>query len=120
ASATMTMIVVGVVMMIVVVIMVMVMVMIVAVLVGGVPGGAFGLHIGAAFGIERRFERDHARAETLRHRLDDGIAPDAQRLWRYFGRQMPVAEMPGDAGQRQGIGGPDLRQRFGFGDHFHH
>ncbi len=62
---------------------------------------AFGLRIGAAFGIERRLERDHAGAETLGHRLDDGIAADAQRLWQYFGRQMAVAEVPGDAGQRQ-------------------
>jgi hypothetical protein len=32
--------------------------------------------IGAALGIERRFDLDHARAEPLHHRLDDVIAPD--------------------------------------------
>jgi hypothetical protein len=81
---------------------------------------ALGLHIGAAFGIERRLERDHAGAKTFDHRLDDGIAADAQRLWRYFSRQVAIAEVPGDAGQGQRVGGPDFRQRFGLGDHFNH
>src|ERR1700722_8198272 len=60
-------------------------VMIVAV---GLRWVALRLHIGAAFGIERRLERDHARPETRGHRLDDGVPADAQRLWRYFSRQM--------------------------------
>jgi hypothetical protein len=93
--------------------------MIVAVVVG-ISGAILGLCISAAFGIERRFEGDHAGAETLGHRLDDGIAADAQRFWRYFGRQVTVAEMPGDASERQGVGGPDLRQWFGLGDHLDH
>ena len=33
---------------------------------------------------------------------------------------MAVAEVPGDAGQGQRIGGPDFRQRFGLGDHLNH
>src|ERR1700722_8436476 len=41
---------------------------------------AFG--IGAAFGIERRLDLDHARAEPLHHRLDDMIAPDTQAACR--------------------------------------
>jgi hypothetical protein len=98
--------------------MMMSVVMIVAVVVG-FRAAAVGLHIGAAFGIERRFQRDHPGAETLGHRLDDGIAADAQGLRRQFGRQMAIAEVPGDAGQRQGVRGPDLRQRFGLGDDFH-
>ena len=36
--------------------------------------------IGAAFGIERRLDLDHPRAETFHHFLDDVIAPDAQRF----------------------------------------
>ena len=103
----------------VVVIMVvpMIMVVIVAVVVK-VGVVALGLHIGAALGIERRLERDHPRPETLGHRLDDGIAADAQRLRHDFGRQMAVAEVPGDADQRQRVCGPDLGERFGLGDHF--
>jgi hypothetical protein len=85
-----------------------------------VRGAALGLHIGAAFRIERRLERDHSGAKTLGHRLNDGVAADAQRPWRYFSRQMAVAEVPGDAGQGQRIGGPDFRQRFGLGNHLNH
>ena len=92
-------------------------VMIVAV---GLRWVALRLHIGAAFGIERRLERDHARPETRGHRLDDGVPADAQRLWRYFSRQMAVAEVPGDADQNQRVGGSDFRQWFGLGDHLNH
>ena len=55
--------------------------------------------------------------ETLDHRLDDEVAADAQRLRHDFGRQMAVAEVPGDTGQGQWVCGPDFRQRFGLGDH---
>ena len=34
--------------------------------------------IGAAFGIERRLDLDHARAKPFHHRLDHVIAADAQ------------------------------------------
>ena len=34
-----------------------------------------------------------------------------------FGREMTIAEVPGDAGQGQRVGGPDFRQRLGLGDH---
>jgi hypothetical protein len=100
-------------------IMVVMVIMIMTVVVR-VRGAVLGLRIGAAFRIERRFERDHAGAKTLGHRLDDGIAADAQRLWLYFSRQMPVAEVPGDASQDQRVGGPDFHQRFGLGDHLDH
>ena len=113
----------GVIGMVVVVMMVVVMpvIMVVIVIMSVVVRRrvALGLHIGAAFGIERRLERDHAGAKTFGHRLDHRIAADAERLWHYFGRQMAVAEVPGDAGQRQRVGGPDFRERFGLGDHFH-
>ena len=85
-----------------------------------VRAAALGLRIGAALRIERRLERDHAGAETLGHRLDDRVPADAQRPWRYFSRQMAVAEVPGDASQGQRIGGPDFHQRFGLGDHLDH
>jgi len=105
--------------MIVVVIVIMAVAVIMVVMMG-LRGVALGLHIGAALGIERRLERDHAGPETHGHRLDDGVAADAQRLWHDFGRQMTVAEVPGDAGQGQWVCGPDLRQRFGLGEHFDH
>ena len=71
------------------------------------------LGIGAAFGIERRLDLDHARAEPLHHRLDDMIAPDAQAFRHDLGRQMAVAEMPGDPDQMMRVGAPDLEQRLG-------
>ena len=85
-----------------------------------VYGAALGFCIGAAFGVERRLERNHSRAKAHDHRLDHGIAADAQSLRHDFGRQMAVAEVPGDAGHRQRVCGPYFRQRFGLGDHFHH
>ena len=33
---------------------------------------------------------------------------------------MAVAKVPGDADYRQWVGGPDLRQRFGLGEHLDH
>ncbi len=77
-----------------------------------------GLHVCAAFRVERRLERNDPGPQALGHRLDDGIAADAQRLRHEFGRQMAIAEMPGDACQGQRVGGPELRQRFGRRDHF--
>ena len=38
------------------------------------------LGIGAAFGIERRLDLDHARAQPLHHRFDDVIPADPQAL----------------------------------------
>ena len=67
--------------------------------------------IGAAFGIERRFDLDHACAEPLHHGLDDMIAPDAQGLGHDLRRQMAVAEMPGDPNQMLRVVAADLRQR---------
>ena len=74
--------------------------------------------IGAAFGIERRFDLDDPRAQPLHHRLDDVIAADAQALRHDLRRQMAVAEMPGDPDQMMRIGALDLEQRLRRRDHF--
>ena len=55
--------------------------------------------IGPALGIERRLYLDDARAQPLHHRLDDVIAADAQAFRHDLGRQMTIAEMPGDPDQ---------------------
>ena len=75
--------------------------------------------IGAAFGIERRLDLDHARAKPLHHRLDDMVAPYPQAARRDLGRQMTVAEMPGDPNQMLRIGTPDLGQRLRRRDDLH-
>lgn len=74
-------------------------------------GGVRVAGIGAAFRVERRFDLDDARAQSLHHRLDDVIAPDAQALPRYLGRQMPIAEMPGKANQMLRIAAADFHKR---------
>ena len=76
--------------------------------------------IGAAFGIERRLDLDHAGAKALHHRLDDVIAPDAQAFPGDLGRQMAVAEMPGDPDQMLRIGAANFDQRLGRGHHLNH
>jgi hypothetical protein len=101
----------------------MIVVVVVSVIVAlmlGLRAGALALHISPAFGIERRLERNHPSPEPRRHRLDHRVAADAQRFRQHFGQEMAVAKVPGDAGHRQGVGGPDLRQRFGFGQHLDH
>lgn len=67
--------------------------------------------IGAAFRIERRFDGRHRGAEAFQHRLDDMVAADAQPLAEKFGRQMTVAEMPGDPHEMGGVAGRYLGQR---------
>src|SRR5712675_1175562 len=79
--------------------------------------GVAAAGIGAAFGVERRLDLDHARAEPLHHRLDDVVAADPQALRHDLGRQMTIAEMPGDADQMLRIVAADLGQRLGGGDH---
>ena len=72
--------------------------------------------IGAAFGVEWRFDLDHGCAEAPRHILDDVVAPNAQALFQQFCRQVAVAKMPGDSHQRGGVRAADFRQFFGRGD----
>ncbi|MGX1169069.1 hypothetical protein AB7M16_005335 [Bradyrhizobium sp. USDA 372] len=76
-----------------------------------------GIGIGAAFGIERRFDLDHTRAEALHHRLDDVIAANAQGLGQDLRRQVTVAEMPADADEVVRIAAADFQQRLGRRDH---
>ena len=83
----------------------------VAVLLGG------GADIGAAFRVERRLDRHDAGAEPARHLLDHRVATDAQAPAGQLGRQVTIAQMPGDAGQRRRVGGANLGQRLRRGDH---
>ena len=73
--------------------------------------------IGATFGIERRFDLDEARAQPSHHCLDHMIAADAQSPSRDLGRQVPIAEMPGEADQMLRIVPPDFKERLWRGHH---
>ncbi len=69
--------------------------------------------IGSAFRIERRFDDGDARAKAAHHILDDMIAANAEALADDLGRQMPVAEMPGDPHEMVWISTANFHQRFG-------
>jgi hypothetical protein len=97
------------------VIMIMIVVVVIAMI---MPVNRRGRDIGAAFRIERCLDLDNRRPEAARHILNDMITPDAQALLQEFGRQVTIAEMPGDARQRGGVGAADLREAFGSGDDF--
>ena len=79
---------------------------------------AMAIGIGATFGVERRFDLDYTCTQPLYHRLDDVITPDPQSLADDLGRQMAVAEMPGDPNQMIWVGAADLDQQFRRRDHF--
>ena len=74
--------------------------------------------IGAAFGVERRLDLGHARAEAPDQPFDDVIAPDPQRFRHDLGRQMAIAEVPGYPVQMQGVTAPDLQERLRRRHHF--
>jgi len=67
--------------------------------------------IGAAFRIERRFDLNQAGPQTLHHRFDHVVAPDAQAACGDLRRQVTIAEMPGDANQMLRIAAADFHQR---------
>jgi hypothetical protein len=70
--------------------------------------------IGAGFRVEWCLDRIDVSAEALHHRCDHMIGTDADASAEQLHRQMPVAEMPGDADQFAFIMRIDLQQRFGF------
>jgi hypothetical protein len=74
--------------------------------------------IGAAFGIERPVDLDQARAQPSQHRLDHMIAADAQSPLRDLGRQVSIAEVPGEADQMLRVARPDFQERLGRRHHF--
>ena len=78
-------------------------------------GAVAATGIGAAFGIERRLDLDHAGTEALDHRLDDMIAPDPQTLGHDLRRQMAISEVPGEPDHMLRMPALDLDQRLGGG-----
>lgn len=69
--------------------------------------------IGAAFGMEGGVDRYDIGAELDEHVLDHVITADAQAVAEQFGRQMPVAEVPGEAQQMRPVPAGHLDQRLG-------
>ncbi len=100
--------------------MMMMIVVRMTVLVRGTRGG-LGLRmarlVGTALGIKGRIDLDHPRTKPARQVRNHVIAPDAQRLRHDLGREMPVAEMPGDPDQVMRIPPLEFEQRLGCRNH---
>jgi hypothetical protein len=74
--------------------------------------------VGATLGIERRFDLDHPRAQSLDHRLNHVVTADSQGACSDLRRQMAIAEMPGDADQMLRVVTSDFQKRLGRGHDF--
>jgi hypothetical protein len=102
-------------MMVVVVIMVMVMMMMIVTVMMMVVSCRNG--IGAAFGLERCFDRHQLCAQPFEQRFDGRVPLDPKPSLQHFHRYVPVPEMPGQPGERGKVGGARLDQRLGLGHH---
>ncbi len=91
------------------------MVMSIVVVVMMVPTG-----VSARFGIKRRLDRIDVAAKTLDHFLHHMVGPDANAVAEQLHRQVPVAEMPGNAHQFALIVRVDLEQRLRLRAHADH
>jgi hypothetical protein len=92
-------------------VMVMGMVMVVAMAVTG------GLIIGPALGLERAHDLGDRAALPAHHLGQHVVVGDVDRVGGDFRRCVAVADVPGDAGEAQGVFGADLQQGFGRGAH---
>ena len=70
--------------------------------------------VGTAFRIKGCDQLAQLAAEFFDHVLNHVITPDTQRVAHQLGRQMPVAEMPGDLNKMRAIRCADFHQVFRF------
>ena len=61
------------------------------------PFGSVMRMIGAGFGVEGRVQLDDPSTEPCYHIGDDVIRPDPESRICYLQREVPIAEVPGDA-----------------------
>jgi hypothetical protein len=73
--------------------------------------GVATVRVGAALGIERRFDLDHERAETSCHCFDHVVAADAKPFAGNLCRQVAVSQMPGNANEMLRIAATNFSQR---------
>ncbi len=101
-------------------VVVMVMFMVIVSAMGSVHMRLFDLRasIGAAFGIEWRFNMGDFAAEPACHLFNNVVTPNADAIDENLNRQMAIAKMPGEAGEIAWFGHADFRKFFGRGDHF--
>ena len=70
---------------------------------------------GAGFGVEGRIQPSDPPPEPRNHFGDDVIGANSETLTGYLQRQVPVAEMPGDAQQVRLFGSFDFKDWLGGG-----
>ena len=70
------------------------------------------MRVGAALWIEWRPYFDYVGAELACHLGYDVIAPDTQRHCEYLRRNVPIAQVPSNAGGLQRIRAADFQKRF--------
>ena len=76
------------------------------------------MRIGAALRIKRRLYFNYFGAELACHLGYDVIEPDAQRHCEYLRRNVPIAQVPSNAGGLQNVRAADLQKRFRCGNNF--
>ena len=67
--------------------------------------------VSAAFGLERRLQLYKIRSVSVEYFLDHVIRPNEKNLISNFSRQMPIAQMPGEAYKLIGILMSDFNDR---------
>src|SRR5690606_37484163 len=95
-----------------------VMMMVVMVMVHAVAAPVRFAAVGAAFRLECRSDTRELRPLAHEHLLDHVIGPDSQAPVPDLGGQMSIAQMPGDASERERRGAADLDHRLGSGSPF--
>src|SRR5262245_23847438 len=77
---------------------------------GPVPGA---LPVGAALWVERALDGARPGAEPAHHMGDHVVVTDVDGARAYLRCQVPVADVPGDPGERVGAVTGDLQERLG-------
>ena len=73
------------------------------------------LMVRAGFGVEGRLQASNPSAEPHYHLSDDVIRPDPESRTGDLQRQVPIAEVPGNAQQVCRFGSLDFEDRLGGG-----
>ena len=76
--------------------------------------------VSTRLGVERRLDLVDVAAQAFYHLLDHVIRANANALAQQLHRQMPIAEMPGDADHLALIVAMDFQQRLRLGANPHH
>jgi len=74
--------------------------------------------VGAALGLEGDLYPSEVRPEVTEHVLNHVVRSNTQNLMANVGRQMPIAQMPGEAHKLSGILMPDFDNELRGGSDF--